>query len=130
MLPARPHHCFPFPSAHTMTSHSITIHILSKLSTGFQLDSQETIATPYICTILKVVCPAMKSIALSVCSTKHLIKPLKVFFIFNSLWETKLSYHPLILTWMYVCSHLSKIFLHQKARLFDVPTLSCPSSCK
>lgn len=70
----------------------------------------------------------MKSITLSVCSTKHLMKPLKsVLHFYPPFGKPNCHTHSPILTVMYACSHFSKIFLHQKARPFDVPTFFGPS---
>lgn len=121
-------HCFPFPRPPhydlPLLHHPHPVKALHWLSPGL---SGETIAAPYICSILKFVCPAMKSI-LSVCSTKHLRKPLKgVLHFYPPLGNQTVILTLLILTVTCVCSHLSKTSSHQKTRPFDVPTFFCLS---
>lgn len=96
--------------------------------------SRETTAAPYICTVLKIVCPAMKSIALSACYTKHLMKPLKSvlhFHFYSPLGSQTVILTLLNLTVMYAPTFLkSSCFKKQGPLMFQLFIFVLPAVYK
>lgn len=135
MLPlvGRPHHCFPIPSPHTTTSHSVTITSCQGSPLAFSWTLRRDHCGSLHLHHMETVCPAMKSIALSVCSTKHLRKPLKsVLHFYSPLGNQTVILILLILTVMYVCANFLKSSCIRNRgplifRLFFIP--SHPSWC-
>ena len=121
MLPLAGDHIIASPFLH-LTQWPPTTHILSRALIGFLLHSQETIASPHICSMMQIVCPAIRSIALSACSGKDLMKPLKNSSPFLPTFgqlTPNCHTHPTNFD-SDVFSQLSKISLLQKAKPFNV----------
>lgn len=69
MLPLAGDHIIASPFLH-LTQWPPTTHILSKALIGFLLNPQETVASPHIYSMMQIVCPAVRRIALSACYGK------------------------------------------------------------